>query len=117
VPLNLSLKATAFEIINDLRERVHKQCGQVVSCTDITAIAARDFVFLVNASPPPTLFFTFGVKFVKRTVVIRRERVNIVLLLLRTIFFSYFVNFIKAAVSNMSNVISLLIIFIVLSQT
>jgi peroxidase len=55
-PPNLSLRATAFEIIDDLRERVHKQCGQVVSCADITAIAARDSVFLVNALPP-TLYF------------------------------------------------------------
>ncbi|KAE8100387.1 hypothetical protein FH972_018293 [Carpinus fangiana] len=45
-PPNLSLRATAFEIIDDLRERVQKQCGQVVSCADITAIAARDSVFL-----------------------------------------------------------------------
>jgi hypothetical protein len=52
-PPNLSLRAKAFEIIDDLRERVHKRCGQVVSCADITAIAARDSVFLVNASPAP----------------------------------------------------------------
>ncbi|KAK9269996.1 hypothetical protein L1049_025569 [Liquidambar formosana] len=45
-PPNLSLRATAFEIINELRERVHKQCGRVVSCADITAIAARDSVYL-----------------------------------------------------------------------
>ncbi|XP_062159485.1 peroxidase 12-like [Alnus glutinosa] len=45
-PPNLSLRAKAFEIIGDLRERVHKRCGQVVSCADITAIAARDSVFL-----------------------------------------------------------------------
>ncbi|KAF8404457.1 hypothetical protein HHK36_009342 [Tetracentron sinense] len=45
-PPNLSLRAEAFEIINDLRSRVHKECGQVVSCSDITALAARDSVFL-----------------------------------------------------------------------
>ncbi|KAI4346536.1 hypothetical protein L6164_007425 [Bauhinia variegata] len=45
-PPNLSLRAEAFEIINDLRARVHKRCGRVVSCADITAIAARDAVFL-----------------------------------------------------------------------
>ncbi|EXC46562.1 Peroxidase 12 [Morus notabilis] len=45
-PPNLSLRAKAFEIINDLRARVHKKCGRVVSCSDIAAIAARDSVFL-----------------------------------------------------------------------
>ncbi|XP_007019580.2 PREDICTED: peroxidase 12 [Theobroma cacao] len=45
-PPNLSLRATAFEIIDDLRERVHKECGRVVSCSDILALAARDSVYL-----------------------------------------------------------------------
>uniref|UniRef100_A0A5B7BPG4 Peroxidase n=1 Tax=Davidia involucrata TaxID=16924 RepID=A0A5B7BPG4_DAVIN len=45
-PPNLSLRAEAFEIINDLRARVHKQCNSVVSCADITAVAARDAVYL-----------------------------------------------------------------------
>ncbi|KAL2497066.1 Peroxidase 12 [Abeliophyllum distichum] len=45
-PPNLSLRAQAFRIINDLRRRVHERCGRVVSCADITAIAARDAVFL-----------------------------------------------------------------------
>jgi peroxidase len=48
-PPNLSLRAEAFEIINDLRELVDEQCERVVSCADITALAARDAVFLVNA--------------------------------------------------------------------
>ncbi|KAI3892868.1 hypothetical protein MKW92_045859 [Papaver armeniacum] len=43
---NLSLRAEAFRIINDLRARVHKACGRVVSCSDITALAARDAVYL-----------------------------------------------------------------------
>ncbi|MCL7027752.1 hypothetical protein MKW94_021221 [Papaver nudicaule] len=43
---NLSLRAEAFKIINDLRARVHKACGRVVSCSDITALAARDAVYL-----------------------------------------------------------------------
>lgn len=46
---NLTLRAEAFEIIDDLRELVHKQCGRVVSCADIATIAARDAVSLVNA--------------------------------------------------------------------
>jgi peroxidase len=49
-PPNLTLRARAFEIIDDLRERVHKECGRVVSCSDILAIAARDSVYLVSHS-------------------------------------------------------------------
>ncbi|XP_062099343.1 peroxidase 12-like [Humulus lupulus] len=45
-PPNLTLRATAFKIINDLRALLHNKCGRVVSCSDITALAARDAVFL-----------------------------------------------------------------------
>ncbi|XP_010261010.1 PREDICTED: peroxidase 12-like [Nelumbo nucifera] len=45
-PPNLSLRARAFQIINELRELVHKECGHIVSCADITALAARDSVYL-----------------------------------------------------------------------
>ncbi|KAI3464692.1 hypothetical protein Pfo_021355 [Paulownia fortunei] len=45
-PPNLSLRAEAFKIINDLRRQVHNKCGRVVSCADIVALAARDAVFL-----------------------------------------------------------------------
>ncbi|GLU16496.1 hypothetical protein SLE2022_329280 [Rubroshorea leprosula] len=45
---NLTLRKKAFEIINDLRERIHKECGRVVSCADIVALAARDSVFLTG---------------------------------------------------------------------
>lgn len=45
-PPNLTLRQQAFRIIEDLRRRVHQACGRVVSCADITAIAARDSVFL-----------------------------------------------------------------------
>ncbi|KAI4352755.1 hypothetical protein L6164_006976 [Bauhinia variegata] len=47
-PPNLSLRAEAFQVINDLRALVHKRCGRVVSCADITALAARDAVFLTG---------------------------------------------------------------------
>lgn len=47
-PPNLTLRAKAFKIIEDLRSRLQKQCGRVVSCADITAVAARDAVFLVS---------------------------------------------------------------------
>ncbi|KAF7130459.1 hypothetical protein RHSIM_Rhsim10G0153800 [Rhododendron simsii] len=42
---NLSLRPEAFKIINDLRELIHKQCGRVVSCADITVLAAREAVY------------------------------------------------------------------------
>ncbi|CAA0831157.1 Peroxidase 12 [Striga hermonthica] len=45
-PSNLSLRAEAFRIIDDLRRRVPEECGRVVSCSDIVALAARDSVFL-----------------------------------------------------------------------
>lgn len=48
-PPNLTLRPEAFKIIEDLRSRVQKKCGRVVSCSDITALAARDAVFLVSA--------------------------------------------------------------------
>lgn len=56
-PPNLSLRATAFEIINDLRDLVHDKCGRVVSCADITALAARDAVFLVLTFSTSSLLF------------------------------------------------------------
>jgi peroxidase len=49
-PPNLTLRAQAFKIIEKLRSRVEKQCGRIVSCADITAVAARDAVFLVSNS-------------------------------------------------------------------
>ncbi len=55
-PPNLTLRPEAFEIIEDLRELVHKQCGRVVSCADITAIAAREAVFQVNMLAQPLYF-------------------------------------------------------------
>ncbi|KAF6157843.1 hypothetical protein GIB67_003743 [Kingdonia uniflora] len=45
-PPNLTLRKEGFRIINDIRALVHKACGQVVSCSDITALAARDAVVL-----------------------------------------------------------------------
>ncbi|PIA41186.1 hypothetical protein AQUCO_02300171v1 [Aquilegia coerulea] len=45
-PPNLTLRPQAFTVINEIRNKIHKACGQVVSCSDITALAARDSVFL-----------------------------------------------------------------------
>lgn len=43
-PPNLSLRAKAFEIINDIKRRVDKACKVVVSCADVTALAAKESV-------------------------------------------------------------------------
>ncbi|KAG7586694.1 hem peroxidase [Arabidopsis thaliana x Arabidopsis arenosa] len=43
---NLTLRQQAFVVINNLRALVQKKCGQVVSCSDILALAARDSVVL-----------------------------------------------------------------------
>lgn len=41
---NLSLRKKAFEIINDIKSRVDKACSVVVSCADVTALAAKESV-------------------------------------------------------------------------
>lgn len=46
-PPNLSLRQEAFDTIDDLSRRLQKECGRVVSCSDIVALAARDSVYLV----------------------------------------------------------------------
>eukprot|EP01018_Ginkgo_biloba_P009032 Gb_37313 [translate_table: standard] len=43
-PPNLTLRAKAFAIINDIKQRVEAACRGVVSCSDILALAARDSV-------------------------------------------------------------------------
>ncbi|CAI0396211.1 unnamed protein product [Linum tenue] len=68
-PPNLSLRQEAFRIIEDLRARVHKECGRVVSCSDILAsggpsykvpLGRRDGLTLATRAatlanlPPPT---------------------------------------------------------------
>lgn len=47
-PPNLTLRPEAFKIIENLRGLLEKSCGRVVSCSDITALTARDAVFLVS---------------------------------------------------------------------
>lgn len=51
-PPNLTLRPEAFVTINKIRELVHKKCGQIVSCSGIAALAARDSVALVGPHSP-----------------------------------------------------------------
>ncbi|KAM0946264.1 putative peroxidase [Dioscorea sansibarensis] len=56
-PPNLTLRPSAFKAINDLRAAIDKQCGRVVSCADVAALAARDSVFLVRATYLILIFY------------------------------------------------------------
>ncbi|KAH9624880.1 hypothetical protein KSS87_020280 [Heliosperma pusillum] len=48
-PPNLTLRPEAFKIINDLQALVQANCGlRIVSCADITALAARESVLLAG---------------------------------------------------------------------
>eukprot|EP00253_Pinus_taeda_P035952 PITA_35952 len=45
---NLTLRAAAFEIINEIKEAVEANCSGVVSCADILALAASYAVFVAG---------------------------------------------------------------------
>lgn len=46
-PANIGIRTEALETIDNIRALAHKECGKIVSCADITVLAARDAVFLV----------------------------------------------------------------------
>lgn len=54
-PPNGGMRTEALQTIDDIRALVHKECGRIVSCADITVLAGREAVFLVNS----ILHFTF----------------------------------------------------------
>lgn len=47
-PPNLSLRAEALKIINDIKANVEAACSETVSCADILALAARDSVVMAG---------------------------------------------------------------------
>ncbi|KAH1206766.1 Peroxidase 12 [Glycine max] len=47
-PANGGIRTEALQTIDDIRAIIHKECGRIVSCADITVLAARDSVFLTG---------------------------------------------------------------------
>ena len=45
-----SLRSSAFQIIEDMKEVLEDACPLTVSCADILALAARDAIFMVRSN-------------------------------------------------------------------
>ena len=50
MPENKNLAPEGFDTVNMVKKMVESKCPGVVSCADILAIAARDFIHLVRSS-------------------------------------------------------------------
>ncbi|RLM66721.1 cationic peroxidase SPC4-like isoform X3 [Panicum miliaceum] len=48
LPPNVGLQQEVLQLIEDIRAKVHAQCGATVSCADITVLATRDAVNLAG---------------------------------------------------------------------
>lgn len=57
--VNKDLRVEGFDSVKKAKALVESKCPGVVSCADILAIAARDYVHLVSSSP----FFPFPILF------------------------------------------------------
>ncbi|XP_004515103.1 peroxidase 12-like [Cicer arietinum] len=52
-PANGGMRTEALQTIDNIRALVHKECGRIVSCADITVLAGRDAVFLSGGPDYP----------------------------------------------------------------
>lgn len=51
--------ARGFEVIEEIKSAVEKECPHTVSCADILTLAARDSTVLVNISSSFELYYPY----------------------------------------------------------